>query len=101
MSVTPRQFATWLGVLLFAGGLLFLMLPVSASYQSGIVGTSTVSCGATLNPNDQYSSAPAEACDEAISARRMWAWPVAILGGIAVAGALVINAPTRQAEPEN
>lgn len=96
MSVTPRQFATILGSLLLLGGLLFLMLPVSADYDAGMFGDQSVDCGATFAPDDRYSGEPAEVCDDAIGARRAWAWPVTAAGLVILAGGLLIR-PTRQA----
>lgn len=99
MTITPRQFATILGSLLLLGGLLFLMLPVSADYDADMFGQQSADCGATFAPEDRYSGEPAEVCDDAIGTRRAWAWPVTAVGLVALAGGLLIR-PAREAAAE-
>lgn len=97
-TITPRQAVAALGVLLAIAGAIALLLPVNVhTDEYSVFGTEVqeVSCGIALTaPGDQPS------CAEAAGDRRLWAWPLAIIGVLAVAGAVLVQSPTRPADAE-
>ncbi len=97
-SLSPRLFAGLLGALGAIAGLLALSTGVNAHYDATIFGRAQISCGTPFNPTAGLGGPPAVACEDAISSRRTWGWPLLALGGAALAGALLIQTPGRQAE---
>lgn len=96
-TITPRQAIAALGVLLAAAGFIALLLPVTVSTDeySAFGQTEQVSCGIALTaPGDQPS------CADAAGDRRMWAWPLAIAGIVAVAGAVLVQSQPRPVDTE-
>ena len=95
MTITPRQFAVALGVLMAIAGLIALSIPVSAMSDSGLFGASEVDCGSALADNTgRLGGDPLTQCQDALGSRRGWGWPLAIAGVvIGLAGAFV--APAR------
>lgn len=99
LTLTPRQYIAAVGVaLLIAGAAALMAVPISADYISAFGGDTVASCGTTFAPRDLYSGSPAAACREAISDRRMWAWPLTIAGLLVAAGALLVTAKPARTE---
>ena len=97
MRLTPRQFIVIVGAVLLFAGFLALALPISGDYQSDIFGSQSVDCGAALGTDmDLYSGEPLEACQDAVSTRRAWGWPLTALGVLVVAGGLLVQSPKRE-----
>jgi hypothetical protein len=94
LSVTPRQAAAGLGVLLAIVGLLALFLPITVTTdQYSVFGESQrVNCGPALTGN---STAQPD-CADATSGRQVWAWPLTIAGVLAVAGAVLVQPAQRR-----
>lgn len=89
--MTLRWWILVVGVVLIAGGLTGLFIPVSASVGSG----QNVGCGsAAIEDASGAQSANGGTdlvlqCDNAVSNRRMWSLPMALIGGLAVVGSTV------------
>lgn len=98
MTVTPRTAAAILGVLLAIAGLLALLLPITViTDQYSMFGEDQrVNCGPALTGN----SAAEPDCADATSSRQMWAWPLAIVGVLAVAGAVFVQPAQRRDNAE-
>lgn len=112
MTVTPRLFARIVGGLLVLGALIALILPASIDD-----GSDNVSCGNAFSGVDKnvgYRDAGKEIadamypgfadddpvtleeqCGDAIGTRRVWGWPIAGIGLVALAGSFVQAAPRR------
>jgi len=89
--VSPRMFIGMVGLALAVVGLIALTSGVSASYDAGeFFGREEASCGTAFSPDDRYDNAPAAACEEAIDTRRMWGWPLLVLGVLAAVGAATV-----------
>ena len=88
--MTLRWWILVVGVVLIAGGLTGLFIPVSVSDGSQGVG-----CGsAAIEDASGAQSANGGSdlvlqCDNAVSNRRMWSIPMALIGGLAVVGSAV------------
>jgi hypothetical protein len=96
LSITPRQFAATIGILMAVAGVIALSIPVSTLSDSGIFGASTIDCGSGLADNTSaLGGDPLMQCRDAIGGRRAWAWPLLIAGVVvAAAAALVTRAPS-------
>lgn len=105
--MTLRRLIIAVGAVLLVAGVIGLLVPVSVSNSNG----GTVSCGNGLatnlssarNANDQnganipilnqlipHTDFVAE-CQSAVNGRRMWAIPLAVIGVLGIAGALVVR----------
>jgi hypothetical protein len=103
--VTARRLIIAVGAVLLLAGVIGLLVPVTVSNSNG----GTVSCGNGIaadlsgarSANDKnganipilnqivpHTNFVAE-CQSAVSGRRMWAIPLAVVGVIGIAGALV------------
>jgi len=110
--VTVRRLIIAVGAVLLVAGVIGLLVPVSVSNSNG----GTVSCGNGIatdlngarNANDNnganipilnqlvpHTDFVAQ-CESSLSSRRMWAIPLAVIGVIGIAGALVVR-PRREA----
>lgn len=118
MTLTPRRFARIVGGLLLLGAIVALALPITVKDGPG-AGAESVQCGdafkgvsqdAHLRDSGQeiadamypeFADAGgvplAEQCASAVSTRRAWGWPVAVLGVIVLAGSFVTVAPKPRA----
>jgi hypothetical protein len=94
-----QQFGALLGGVAVIVALIFLANSVSTEYESGVFGRVTTDCGTVFSPDDTKSGPPAEACDDAIGARKAWTLPVGIGGLVVLAAALLIRTPTRPTQP--
>lgn len=82
--------------MLLVGLAALLVVGVSASDDAGMFGEQTVDCGtAVVSDTEAYGGAPLAACMDALGTRRAWGWPVLIVGGVVVTGALLVRAPAR------
>lgn len=84
MSLSPRVFAAALGALAGLAGLIALVIPLSIRD-----GLDRVDCGSAISP--QGGSALEELlCEDAVSSRRAWAWPLGIVGAVVLTGAALV-----------
>ena len=90
-TVTPRQFAAAIGVLI--AGLVVLLLPVTAEVDQ-LFGPAEMSCGSALVSD--VSGVGGAACDDALLGYRIGGWALAAAGVLVVAGALFVHTPSRQ-----
>lgn len=96
MTITPRQFIITVGVLMALAGLVFLSLPISAVSDSGLFGASEISCGSALaDETSALGGDPLAQCRDAVGDRRMWAWPLGLIGVVAILGAAFVASPAR------
>lgn len=101
-SFTPRQFAAGLGVLLaLAGAIVLFLMPVSVTYDSGLLGATSIDCGTALVTNTVYGNTPILACSDALASRRAMGWPLAISGVIVVVAALFVQSPSSRRVDEH
>jgi hypothetical protein len=92
--LTPRQAAALLGGLMALAGLIALSLPISADYDSDFLGDMTADCGSALSSNiDTLGGDPEDACEDAVGTRRMWAWPLGIVGVVVFFGVALVTSP--------
>ena len=95
LSITPRQAVGTLGVLMFIAGFIALMIPVSDSYDSGYFGNQTVNCGTPLKTKVEFLGGdPLQVCEDALSTRRAWSWPLLAVGVVVVVGAVLVQSPS-------
>lgn len=100
MTITPRQFATALGVLMAIAGLVALTIPVHTFADSGLFGTYEIDCGTALADNTAaLGGDPLAQCRDALGTRRAWGWPL-LLAGVVVAAGAVFVAQRRQPNHE-
>lgn len=109
--MSPRSFAAAVGGVMLLIWLIALAIPVtvddggtSVDCGSGFAGLSTEpgsrdaghDIGAAMRGDFSSSSDLEGDCEEDISARRAWGWPVGGVGAVVLLGALVIQTPPRQ-----
>lgn len=96
-QISFRQFAAIIGgIALAVGAVAVLLLPVSVDYETETLGWGmSTSCGTTAMPTGVFGEAADDACDEAISTRRAWGWPLTVAGLVVVAAALFVRSPNQ------
>jgi hypothetical protein len=92
LSLSPRMFIGLLGAAAVVAGLIALLTGVTTSIDA-LFGPQTVGCGSTVAPNHEFGANVAAACEKALDTRRMWGWPLLIVGGIAASGAVLVRRP--------
>lgn len=101
MTITPRIFVAAVGVAMALAGLVFLTLPITAVSDSGLFGASEISCGSALADNTSaLGGDPLAQCRDAVGGRRMWAWPLGLVGVVAILGAAFVASPTQRVDTE-
>lgn len=91
ITMSPRTYAAILGIAAAFTALLFLG-PISVSITEDLsLATIETDCGTGFSPVDIYSGSTKVACDDAISTRRAWAWPLFGVGVAVFAGAVLIR----------
>lgn len=82
--MTPRTFATLVGVVILLVGLMALLLRITTP--------DAVSCGSALAPAGSSNAwAIQPECDDLIGTRRAWAWPVLLVGLFILTGARFVR----------
>lgn len=100
--MTPRQFATTIGILLAIAGILALAWPVTGDYDTGLFGVQSADCGSAFSADTgMLSGGPLTACQDALSTRRAWTWPLFLVGVVVLAGAALIRTPRPTTHPQS
>ncbi len=83
MDLTLREYVFMLGAALFVGGFFALAVPVTARDELTF-GNVDCGYGFSVTNEDRLTPRGLADCEDAVSGRQAWAWPL-LIGGLAVA----------------
>jgi hypothetical protein len=104
--LTARRLILLVGAIVLIAGIIALLVPVSASGENGSVGCGNAIAGdlstARDKDNGNLANLPVvdqfvphtnyvSACDSALSTRRSWSIPLAVVGLLVMGGSLLVR----------
>lgn len=93
MKITLSQFLAIVGILVLIGGVVALATSVTAYYGADTFTELSANCGVGFSADiDGLNAEARAACRDALGDRRIWAWPVLIVGLLITAAAVALEA---------